>query len=442
MRGHDPAARAVGVSRPGVRSAARLRGGRRGHAGRSRARVSGQPGPAGGHRRAARPPRGATRIRRAGPRGVLVSWARRTGDEPPGARGGDGRARRAAHRGALGRDAVRRRALPAAVYAQAPVRLDFAGAWTDVPPFSAREGGVVVNAALRLCARAELQFGGPLIRLVSLDLDQQVECATSGGLVLDGRLDLLKAGLRMFPVTGTFTLTTRSDAPPGSGLGSSGALDVALVALLTLARQERLSEREMAEQAWHLEVVEAKIPGGRQDQYAAALGGFHRLSFRDPDVGVEPLTLDPAFAAALERQTVLCYTGRSRVSGETIARVQAAYERGDAHVTAALRALRDTAEAMTAALRAADLGRVGALLAENWRHQQALDAGMRTPEMARLEGAMRDAGALGGKAAGAGAGGAMFFVVGDDPGPAIAAARAAGATVLPVAWALEGARAW
>jgi len=184
------------------------------------------------------------------------------------------------------------------------------------------------------------------------------------------------------------------------------------------------------------------MPGGRQDQFAAALGGFHRLSFRDPDVGVEPITLDPAFATALERQTVLCYTGRSRVSGETIARVMGAYERGDGAVTGALRALRDVAAAMAEALRAADLARVAALLGENWRHQQALDEGMCTPEMARLARAVADAGALGGKAAGAGAGGSMFFVTGDDPAPATAAARTAGATVLPVRWAREGVRAW
>jgi D-glycero-alpha-D-manno-heptose-7-phosphate kinase len=336
---------------------------------------------------------------------------------------------------------VRRRDLPTELRSRAPVRLDFAGAWTDVPPFSQREGGVVVNAAIALHAAAELKIGGALLRLVSEDLGQTVECANSGGLVLDGRLDLLKAGLRMFPVTGGFTLTTRCEVPAGSGLGSSGALDVALVTLLVTARQERLGERDVAEQAWHLEVVEAGLPGGKQDQYAAALGGFHRFTFRDPDVGQEPLTLDPAFAAALERQLVLCYTGQSRVSAETITRVMSAYERGDRAVTGALRALRDLGEEMAEALRAADLGKVGRLLADNWMRQQALDAGMRTTEMARLEAAVAGPNLLGGKAAGAGAGGCMFFLT-RDARAASDAARAAGATVLPVAWSPEGARAW
>src|ERR1051325_5073408 len=172
------------------------------------------------------------------------------------------------------------------------------------------------------------------------------------------------------------------------------------------------------------------------------VGGFQRLSFRDPDVGVEPITLDAAFAAELQRRTVLCYTGRSRMSGATIARVMAAYERGDPAVMDALQAMKDVAERMVEALRAANLARVAELLTENWRHQRSLDPEMRTPEMAQLEQAVTAAGALGGRAAGSGAGGCMFFLSGDQPAAVIAAARAAGVTLLPVRWAREGVRAW
>ena len=300
---------------------------------------------------------------------------------------------------------------------------------------------MVVNAAIRLHVHVELKLGGPRTRLAALDLGEAVECATAAGFVMDGRLDLHKAALRMFPTQSTCTLTTRSDAPPGSGLGSSGALDVALVAALMRARGEHPSPQEVAEHGWYLEAVEARIPGGKQDQFAASLGGFHRLTFRDPDVGIEPITLAPDFAAALERQMLLCFTGQSRVSGATIARVMAAYEGGNSTVTAALRAIKDTAGRMADALRAADVEGVGALLAENWRHQQALDPDMRTAPMEVLERSLAEAGSLGGKAAGAGAGGCMLFLV-RDPGAGAAAARAAGAVVLPVAWAQEGVRAW
>src|SRR5204863_8726159 len=119
--------------------------------------------------------------------------------------------------------------------AAAPVRLDFAGVGSDVRPFAAREAGVVVNGAIELTARVAVRLGGRLIRLVCEDLGEKLECADSGGLVRDGRLDLLKAALRMLPVQAACTITTRCDAPPGSGLGSSGAMDVALVAALALA---------------------------------------------------------------------------------------------------------------------------------------------------------------------------------------------------------------
>ena len=321
--------------------------------------------------------------------------------------------------------------------ASAPVRLDLAGGWTDVPPFSSREGGLVVTAAIRLFARAEIQLGGSGFRLISDDLQDRLEVNDSAGLVRDGRLDIQKAGLRMLPV-GACTLTTRSDAPPGSGLGSSGALDVALVAALSSARGESRDPVEIAETACHLEAVEAGIPGGRQDQFAAALGGFLRLEFRDPQAEVERLKLDPDFMAELARRTVLCYTSASRFSGTTIERVMRAYEAGDSSVAAALCGLRDVAAAMAEALVAGDLVRMGQLLRQNWRHQQSLDARMSTPEMAALAQAMDQAGALGGKAAGSGAGGCMFFLAPDDPSPMLEAARRAQAQVLPVAWAMRG----
>lgn len=337
---------------------------------------------------------------------------------------------------------MRRRELPTEFHATAPMRLDFAGGWTDVAPFSTREGGVVVNGAIGLRAHVDLKLGGTLLRFVAEDVGETLECANSGGLASGGKLPLLTAALRTFPVLGGFTLSTRCDAPSGSGLGSSGALGVALVGVLTRARQESLDGRDFAAQAWHVETIEAGLPGGKQDQFGAALGGFHRFTFRDPDVGIEPLTLDPAFARALEQHIIVCYTNKSRVSGDTISRVMGAYERGDSKVTAALRALKEVGHGMAEALRAADLARVGSLLSENWKHQQALDPGMRTAEMARLEQAAADAGTLGGKAAGAGAGGSMFFIMKGAARDAVPALSGAGAKVLPLNWSQEGVRAW
>jgi D-glycero-alpha-D-manno-heptose-7-phosphate kinase len=326
--------------------------------------------------------------------------------------------------------------------AAAPVRLDLAGGWTDVPPFSAREGGVVVSAAIGLTAEAEVLPGGDGLTLIAEDLGETLHVEGPDALGRTAGLALHRAALRLARPDCGLCLRTHCTAPAGSGLGSSGALDVALVAALAAARGERPDARAVADAACRLEAVEAGIPGGRQDQFTAAYGGFLLLRFCDPDAEVTRLCLDEGFAEELARRMVLCYTGASRFSGATIARVMEAYERGDRLVVGALRRIREIAVEMADALAAADPVRIGALLAENWRQQQALDPGMRTPEMARLEAALADAGALGGKAAGSGAGGCMFFVAGDDVAAARRAAVAAGARLLPVVWAAEGVRTW
>jgi D-glycero-alpha-D-manno-heptose-7-phosphate kinase len=101
------------------------------------------------------------------------------------------------------------------VRAAAPVRLDLAGGWTDVPPYSVRVGGVVVSAAVQLYAHAEVRPGGSCYRLVAQDLGQEIEVPDASMIPSRGALPLLAAGLRMLPV-GPCTLITRSDAPHGS----------------------------------------------------------------------------------------------------------------------------------------------------------------------------------------------------------------------------------
>jgi D-glycero-alpha-D-manno-heptose-7-phosphate kinase len=329
---------------------------------------------------------------------------------------------------------------PLTAHASAPVRLDFAGGWTDVEPFASEQGGVVVNAALELRATASIT-PADAYELRSDDLGQVLHPRTPADFEKNGELDLLKAAVRMTGI-GPCRIRTASAAPPGSGLGSSGALDVALVAALDASAGTVSDAVDVAERAWRLEAVEAALPGGRQDQYAAALGGFHRLTFGAGGVGVHPLRLNDAVLEALARHIVVCYTGQSRVSSDTIARVMTGFVGGKESVVSSLHGLAAVADRMSEALIAGDLVRIGALLSENWRCQQRLDAGMCTDLMARLDAGIANLGGLGGKAAGAGAGGSMFFVVGDDRVAPARFAESLGVTVIPVQWAREGIRTW
>lgn len=148
------------------------------------------------------------------------------------------------------------------VHVRAPMRIDFAGGWTDVETFASSSGGIVTNAAITLYARAEFLVGGNRIRLHAQDLEQHLSLASPSEIVYDGVLDLHKAALNMLPVTGGIEILTRSDAPAGAGLGGSGALDVALLSGLAHIREEGVDGVELAELGYQLETSELHLLGG------------------------------------------------------------------------------------------------------------------------------------------------------------------------------------
>lgn len=332
---------------------------------------------------------------------------------------------------------------PVRVLARAPVRVDLAGGWSDVPRFADSQGGVVANVALALPVQAEAIRGGGRIHLVAEDLGERVLLRAAAEIVYDGHLDLHKAAVNMLPVTGGIEVLTRASVPAGSGLGASGALDVALVAALARLREETYEPAELAELGFELEAVELGLEGGRQDQYAAALGGAHELVFSAGGVEVRPIALEPDQRAELEAMLVIAYTGQSHFSSHTHQRVWAAYDAGRPEVVDALHAIRDLGRAAAAALRRGAWTELGRVVNENWAHQQRLDATISTPGVRAIEDAARAAGGFAVKAAGAGAGGCLAILA--DAGTRDAVVRAvtaAGARVLDARVDLHGVRVW
>jgi D-glycero-alpha-D-manno-heptose-7-phosphate kinase len=295
--------------------------------------------------------------------------------------------------------------------ARAPVRVDLAGGWTDVPPFSTQVGGFVVNATASRYAYATLTPGpAGNYRLESGDYDTYIVARDIRAMEYDGNLDLLKAAVRRVGLDMGAHLTTRSDAPPGSGTGSSASMGVTLVGLLDRIKGDGRSRMEIAALANALEIEEMGIPGGKQDQYAAAVGGLNFMTFHDPVVEVEPLKPSRDFLLELEKHLLLIYTGKSRLSGNLIARVMGAYESGDREVTDALMNLRQAALDMRDAILKEDLRRIGEILAFNWENQKRLYEDMTTPKIEALFSVARPEGCIAGKACGAGGGGCVLLL--------------------------------
>jgi len=299
--------------------------------------------------------------------------------------------------------------------ARSPVRVDLAGGWTDVPPFSAEQGGMVVNAAIsRYSYASVIPTDDGRLRLESADYDTRIEAHGIRQMEYDGNLDLLKAAIRRRGFDLAAHIITRSEAPPGSGTGSSASMGVTMVGIIDYLQGNGMDRMEIAALANLLEVEELGIPGGKQDQYAAALGGINFMQFRDPDVTVEPISLPTDFLLELEKHLLLVYTGKSRLSGDLISRVMGAYQRGEAGVAEALMNIRQAAVDMRDALMNRDLRALGRLLDFNWENQKRLYSEMTTPKIEALFAIARPEGMLGGKACGAGGGGCILLLCEPD----------------------------
>ena len=304
---------------------------------------------------------------------------------------------------------------PRRVVARAPTRLDFGGGWTDVPPYSTEAGGFVCNVAIARYATARVSD--------AVDSDPERERAHDSALAAAAVRRLGSRDVR---------LHIASDYPVGAGLGGSSAAGVAAVGALDAWQGVSRAPEELAEESRRVEVDELGVAGGRQDHWAAALGGALALRFAPGDrVQARRLALAPGTVEALERQCVVAYTGEARVSATTITGVLDAWRAGEAPVTAALARMAALAEQMAAALEQGDLASLGGLVGEHWTHQRALHPKIPTPLIdALLDDAAR-AGAYGGKALGASGGGCMLAIAPADAADRVRAALAARAEILP-----------
>ncbi|WP_277451617.1 GHMP kinase [Janibacter sp. DB-40] len=302
--------------------------------------------------------------------------------------------------------------------ARAPLRVSFAGGGSDVAPFPEREGGAVLSATIGSYAYATLRpRDDGHITVESHDYGTSIGYDVGAPLELDGELDLPKAAIaRIMALEGAmasdgFDLFLHTNAPPGSGLGSSSAVMVAVIDLVGRHCGLDLGPYEIAELAYRLEREDLAIPGGSQDQYAAAFGGFNFMEFRtDGQVVVNPLRVRPDTVHELEHNMLLAYTGRTRVSDHIIEDQVARYETGNVDAVAGLRAQRDLADAMRVALLRGRVDEVGHLLGEAWREKQRMSSRITTPLITQAVDRAMHSGALGGKVTGAGGGGHLIFI--------------------------------
>lgn len=334
------------------------------------------------------------------------------------------------------------------IRARAPLRISFGGGGTDVAPYAEERGGQVLNATINRYAYVTLVPNDTgVITLRSLDYDHVVTYRIDEDVPpFDYEMDLAKGVIRRLEVDRLrqgFDLFTHTDCPPGSGLGASSTMMVALISVFDAWMQLGLDRYETARLAFAIEREDLEIRGGKQDQYAAAFGGFNFMEFGPGETLITPLRVPAEWVSELEYSLILAYTGQSRLSTDIIDDQIKNYEHGREAPVQAMDKTREVASEMKRALLTGTFRRFGELLHEAWQVKKRMSDKISNLHIDALYDAARQAGALGGKISGAGGGGFMFFFAEFDRRHAVAEAlEDAGAEVVHFGFTNTGMQTW
>ena len=292
------------------------------------------------------------------------------------------------------------------IVSRTPLRVSFVGGGTDLPDFYMQHGGAVVSTAIDKWIHVVVsrRFEGDL--RVSYSQTEIVDTAT------ELEHELVREALRVTGMPRGLDIATLADLPSGTGLGSSSTVMVGLLAALYAYQGVYRSPLELAEQAATIEITQLGKPIGRQDQYAAAVGGFNLIEFLRDGAGtrVHPIVCPAGTVERFHSSLVMFYTGGQRSASSVLAAQKDAISSDSQRTMSTLEQMRDYAYEMRDRLAEADIDGVADLLDRNWQLKRSLTDGITNDDVDGWYARAREAGAAGGKLLGAGGSGFLLLM--------------------------------
>lgn len=297
------------------------------------------------------------------------------------------------------------------IITRSPVRISFAGGGTDMPLYYENHGGgAVVSAAInKYVYTVYKEHDDQRIQLISSDFQAAYNVEDFYSLQFGEGFDIPTAVLKHFRVNKGFELFMASEVPPGTGLGSSGAVAVNMVKLCSTIKNEKMTRRDISEDAYFVQREILKLPIGKQDEYASSYGGLNFITFEKGKVNVYPLNLRKEAIDKLQGNLLLFYTGRTRAASDILHKQEEATRNNNKKALNAMKALCEYAYKTKDLLEAEKFDDFGLLLDKTWRHKKEMSENISNPTIDGIYQEAKENGALGGKLTGAGGGGYMLF---------------------------------
>jgi D-glycero-alpha-D-manno-heptose-7-phosphate kinase len=296
-----------------------------------------------------------------------------------------------------------------------PFRISLGGGGTDMASFSKHHTGAVINVTLHLFTHTSLQLrDDTMVTFEWVNKSEIEEHSFSNELDCSYGLKLFKAThnhifnrFNLEPIG--YDIVTYQDVPTGSGLGTSSTLIVSLIGVYQELFNLPLGEYDIADMAVQIERNELKENGGKQDQYAAAFGGWNYMEFKGNDVIVNPLRIKDKIQNELANNIVLYYTNSVRKSTDILEEQIKRIENNSKTSILSLHALVEQAKMIKDCLIKGNISELGEMLDYGFRQKSQLASDITNSEINKIYETAIQAGATGGKISGAGGGGFMIF---------------------------------
>jgi D-glycero-alpha-D-manno-heptose-7-phosphate kinase len=291
------------------------------------------------------------------------------------------------------------------IITRSPLRISLGGGGTDLASYYREHGGFLIAGAIDKYVYITLHetfVPEIIVRYSKTEVVTQFE---------EIKHPIVREALRLIPIEDPhLELASMSDIPAGTGLGSSGSFTTALLLALHAYRRNHMTQREIAEQACHIEIDVLGEPIGKQDQYIAAYGGITAFTFQpDGHVQVDPLRIPPSTVHRLEDGLAMFFTGYTRNASAILKDQDVRSKQKDQEMIENMHFVKRLGYESKAALESGDLRAFGELMHGHWERKRARSTGMSNPEIDGYYDLARANGAIGGKLIGAGGGGFLLF---------------------------------
>jgi D-glycero-alpha-D-manno-heptose-7-phosphate kinase len=291
-----------------------------------------------------------------------------------------------------------------------PQRISFTGGGTDFEEYYCDNSGAVVSSTIDKYVYVTVKRHSPLFEEMYRLSYSKTEHVNSLDEIEN---DIIRECLRFLPVEPPLFISTAADLPASSGLGSSSSFAVGLLLALHQMRGERVSPGQLAEEACHVEIAMLRRPIGKQDQYAAAIGGLSHIQFeRSGQVNINPIWLKDKGVEKLFRHLVLVWTGMQRDASDILADQKEKIDENQMLlklIASGTKRLLDLLSEKTI-----DFKEFGRILHEGWQTKKSLGNSVSNGRIDELYGRLLSGGGYGGKISGAGGGGFLLLVTPPD----------------------------